>query len=74
VLFTSGYDHIANTGPGHPDSAERLLRTPYRRQALAAKIRTVLDASARSAVTPGRPPTAARSDRSSMDPEGSPRN
>lgn len=45
VLFTSGYTENAIVHHGRLDSGVHLLSKPYRRKALAAKIRQVLDES-----------------------------
>jgi CheY-like chemotaxis protein len=42
VLFTSGYTDTAIVQDGSPNSNVHMLNKPYRRQELAAKIRTVL--------------------------------
>jgi len=43
VLFTSGYTESSIVHHGRPDQSVQLLNKPYRRDALAAKIRSVLD-------------------------------
>jgi signal transduction histidine kinase/ActR/RegA family two-component response regulator len=45
VLFTSGYTENATLHHGRLEKGARLLQKPYRRQDLAAKLRSVLDAT-----------------------------
>jgi CheY-like chemotaxis protein len=47
VLFTSGYTENAIVHQGRLDPGVELLSKPYRRQALAMKLRAVLDRSNR---------------------------
>ncbi|MGF1626659.1 MAG: ATP-binding protein [Alphaproteobacteria bacterium] len=46
VLFTSGYTETAIVHHGRLDPGIQLLQKPYRRQDLAAKVRSVLDSAA----------------------------
>ncbi len=58
ILFTSGYTENAIVHDGRLDAGVDLLSKPYSREALARKIRAVLNAGGKSAATTPRPETA----------------
>ncbi len=70
VLFTSGYTADAITHDGRLDAGVELLSKPYSREAMARKVRQVLDRRVRAANQPYAGESAAEADAPMIESEG----